>query len=59
MIFIRKKRQIKTLPKAQIGQTSPWFCLAKGEKYVEQLKEIHVSILINPCNNLDKSIDQF
>ena len=37
-MFIRKKRQIKTLPKAQLGQTLPWFCLSKGEKYMEQLK---------------------
>ena len=45
-----KKRQIKTLPEAQLGQTLPWFCLAKGEKYMEQLKEIHVSFLTNPVS---------
>ena len=34
------------------GQTSFWFCLAKGKKYMNQ---IHITTLINPCNNITKS----
>lgn len=34
-----------------LGQTSVWFCLARGEKYVEQLWQIHVTTLTNPCSN--------
>ena len=30
-----------------LGQTSAWFCLAKGKKYIEQLWQIHVSTLKN------------
>ena len=51
----------KTLPEAQqtrgieyfdsfnklgnLGQTSAWFCLAKGEKYKEQFWQINVATL--------------
>ena len=38
-----------------LGQTPAWFCLAKGEKHIKQLWQIHVSILRNPYNNFDKS----
>ena len=41
-----------------LGQTSAWFCLAKGEKNIEQLWPIHVATLKNPCNNLEKSMYQ-
>ena len=34
-----------------LGKTSVWFCLARGEKYVEQLWQIHVTTLTNPCSN--------
>ena len=37
------------------GQTSSWFCSAKGKKYINQLWQTHVTTLINPCNNITKS----
>ena len=30
------------------------FCLAKGEKYIEKIRQIHVTFFTNPCNNSDK-----
>ena len=36
--------------------SSAWFCLAKGEEYIEHLWQIHVTTLTNPCSNLDKSM---
>ena len=41
-----------------LGQTSAWFCLAKGKKYIEQLWQIHVTTWTNSCINFDKSIWQ-
>ena len=53
--FHHKQGINKTLPKAQRTQgneyfdsfntlsTSAWFCLAKGEKYKDQLWRIHVT----------------
>ena len=38
-----------------LGQTSACFCLAKGNKYIEQLWQIHVTCLTNPCKSFDKS----
>ena len=35
-----------------LGQTSAWFCSAKGKKYIEHLWQIHVTTLTNPWNNL-------
>ena len=34
-----------------LGQTSAWFCLEKGEKYIEKLWHFHVATYTNPCNN--------
>ena len=36
-----------------LGQTSAWFCLAKGEKYIYQLWQIHVT------NKYENSTTQF
>ena len=36
--------------------STAWFCLAKGEKYIEHLCQIHVTTLTNPWSNLDKSM---
>ena len=38
-----------------LGQTSAWFCLAKGKKFIEQLWQIHVTTWTNSCINFDKS----
>ena len=42
-----------------LGITSACFFLLKGKKYIEQLWQIHVTILTNPCNSLEKSKHQF
>ena len=39
-----------------LGQTSAWFCLAKGKKYIEQLWQIHVTTVANLWCNFDKSM---
>ena len=38
-----------------LGQTSAWSCLTKVKKYVEQLGQIHITTLTNPCSHFDKS----
>ena len=50
----------------KLGQTSAFFCSANGEKYKEQLWQIHVTTLTNassnfenPCNTFTKSMHQF
>ena len=39
-----------------LGQISSWCCLAKGEKYIEHLWQIHVKTLTNPSSNFYKSM---
>ena len=39
-----------------LGQTSTRVCLVKGKKYIEQLRQVHVSTLSNPYNTFDQSM---